>query len=264
MRVLTIAVACCILGSTPVLAASPPLTANSGAVTFTGSGKTSDGETFTFAVTATLKTGDFAGFGKVEIGGTSFEAPLMKGRSYFNPASGRCVVHWEQDRSRAELSGFCDSLTFSENQQGFFNAFIPPKGSLTGKFDGKTLVAGGAAAVKASPTVVLPKVKLTCAYQDVRIAPTGEGANQYSLAMSNIPGLTLSPSGTYTTASGSGKFAQQGDKIRLTSGRFSGAVGTLEPDRSGRPSVVFHIEDNRRPDGVHVVDPYTTRCTQGR
>jgi hypothetical protein len=34
--------------------------------------------------------------------------------------------------------------------------------------------------------------------------------------------------------------------------------------RSGRPAVVFHIEENRRADGVHIVDPYTTRCPDSR
>jgi hypothetical protein len=28
--------------------------------------------------------------------------------------------------------------------------------------------------------------------------------------------------------------------------------------------VIFHIEENRRPGGVHIVDPYTTRCTRAR
>jgi hypothetical protein len=76
--------------------------------------------------------------------------------------------------------------------------------------------------------------------------------------------LTLSPNGTYRTNSASGSFVREGDRLRLTSGAFAGAVGRLQPDRSGQPAVYFAREENRRANGVHIVDPGRTACTVAR
>jgi hypothetical protein len=76
--------------------------------------------------------------------------------------------------------------------------------------------------------------------------------------------LTLEPDGTYRTASSSGGYAVAADRILLTSGAFAGAVGRLELDRSGDPAVVFHKSENRGPDGIPLIDPETTHCTQAR
>ena len=77
--------------------------------------------------------------------------------------------------------------------------------------------------------------------------------------------LTLAAGGTYRAGTqSSGRFVREGNAIRLTSRAWSGALGTLKPDRSGQPAVVFYIDQNRPPDGVHIVDPFTTRCTSPR
>jgi hypothetical protein len=86
----------------------------------------------------------------------------------------------------------------------------------------------------------------------------------YELRISNMVTLTLSANGTYRTNKADGKFVREGEMIRLTSGSFAGAVGRLVPDRSGEPAVYFERDDNRRPDGIHIVDPARTSCTKPR
>lgn len=209
-----------------------------------------------YAIQAVLKNGSFSGTMKVTLGGQTVEGPLNEKRSYLE--NGKCYFRFEQGRARAEVGGKCDSTAIA----GTFDAFIPGQGGTVGKAQGRiTLLGGGAATAKAGQ---LPSAKLTCAYQDRKFSAKWGEATQYSLAFSNMASLTLS-GGRYTTPKASGSFERVGpDKIRLGSGPWAGAVGTLEPDRSGRPAVVFHIEENRRADGVHIVDPYTTRCTEGR
>jgi hypothetical protein len=110
---------------------------------------------------------------------------------------------------------------------------------------------------------VLPTAKLTCAWQE-RIGGNVAGdPARYELRFSNMVTLTLA-GGTYRTNAASGSFTRQGDTIRLTSGAFAGAVGRLRPDRSGQPAVYFEIDENRRANGVHIVDPRTTACTVAR
>jgi len=208
-----------------------------------------------FEIDATLKGGNFSGTGKVSVGGQSFEGPLLERRSYLE--NGKCYFRFEQGRARADISGKCDS----SGLEGRFETFIAGdlrNGSSSGRL---TLLGGGAAAVAAGQ---LPTAKLTCAYQDRRIGVRPGEMTQYSLHFSNLATLTLA-NGKYSAGKSGGTFERVGkDKIRLTSGTWMGAIGTLEPDRSGQPAVVFHIEENRRPDGVHLVDPYTTRCTESR
>ncbi|HEX7889820.1 MAG TPA: hypothetical protein VF522_10710 [Ramlibacter sp.] len=209
-----------------------------------------------YAIEATLKDGNFTGTMTVTLGGQTLSAPLMERRSHLE--NGRCYFRAEQGRARAELAGKCDSTGF----EGTFNTFLPGPGSATGKQQGRVALSGGGQKTVAAGT--LPAAKLTCAYQDRKVSFKWGEATQYSLAFSNLGTLALSGH-RYATAKSAGSFERVGaDKIRLTSGPWAGAVGTLEPDRSGRPAVVFHIEENRRPDGVHIVDPYTTRCTEAR
>jgi hypothetical protein len=141
-------------------------------------------------------------------------------------------------------------------------SFTPDDGAKNGEAEGKVTMAKGGAVPAAA--AVLPTAKLTCAYSNRRIGVAAGVATEYSLAVSNMASLTLSSAGGYRTANGAGRFSRSGDKIKLSGGPFDGAVGTLEADRSGVPAVVFEIEENRRPGGVHIVDPYTTRCTQAR
>jgi hypothetical protein len=88
---------------------------------------------------------------------------------------------------------------------------------------------------------------------------------QYELRYSNMGFLQLSPNGTYQTANTRGRFVRgSGDTIKLVSGQFAGAVGHLQPDRSGTPAVYFEREENRTAANVHIVDPQRTSCTVKR
>lgn len=236
--------------------AAAALTPNSGAMTFSGVVRDNDGRQGQFSITSTLADGDFRGTLRLTLGDQSFEGPLMPQRSYLE--NGKCYFRAENGRARAELGGPCDSQAIS----GKFETFLPGDGMRNGAMEGQVQTARAAA--PAAKAAVLPTVKLTCAYQDRRIGVGAGVATEYSLAYSTMVTLTLTPAGAYTAGKSSGRFTRSGDKIRLTSGTWAGATGTLAPDRSGRPSVVFNIEENRRPGGVHIIDPYTTRCTQAR
>lgn len=233
-------------------ASAAPLTPSSGGIAVSG---TLDGGG-RYEVQGILKDGNFSGTMKMTLGGQTIAAPLNEKRSYLE--NGKCYFRFEQGRARGEVAGKCDSTAI----EGTFEAFVPGQGLSNGKSKAKVTLVGGAV-VGAAPGQ-LPTAKLTCAYQDRKISVKWGEPTQYSLAFSNMGTLTLSGS-SYRAGSSGGSFERVGkDKIRLKSGPWAGAVGTLEPDRSGRPAVVFHIEENRRADGVHLVDPYTTRCTQAR
>lgn len=232
-----------------------PLTPSQGAVAYSGTTTDSDGAVGSFAVEATLKEGGFSGQGRIVTGEAVVEGALLK-RSYLE--NGKCYFHLENGRARAEFGGPCDSTRI----EGRFEIFHPAAGMKIGKIAG---AGKAAAAPTGANSVPLPTAKLTCAYQDRKIGIRWGEATQYSLAFSNMGSLTLSPAGTYRAgASAQGRYVRNGDKIQLSSGPWAGAIGTIERDRSGEPAIVFHIEENRRPDGVHRVDPYTTRCTKAR
>jgi hypothetical protein len=141
-------------------------------------------------------------------------------------------------------------------------SFVPSDGSKNGEAQGTIVVGGAGKAPAASAAAALPTARLTCAYTERRIGVAAGQTTQYSLAFSNMVSLTLSPAGTYHAGKGGGRYSRTGNRIRLTSGPWAGAVGSLEADRSGEPAVVFPIEQNRLPSGVHRIDPYTTRCTR--
>jgi hypothetical protein len=250
----------CLFATTALLAAAmaqaAPLTPNSGAVKVAGQVTDRENNAGTFSVQAVLKDGHFTGTATFAIGGTSMAGPLLEQRSYFE--NGRCYFRMENGRARAEFSGKCDST----GMEGRFESFAG--GDLkNGAAKAAFTLAGGAPV--AEPAGILPSGKLTCAFNEPKIGVRLGETTQYSLRFSNLASLTLDPSGTYTTGNGGrGRFAREGGKIRLGSGPWQGALGTLENDRSGAPAVVFHIEENRRPDGVHLVDPYTTHCTKAR
>lgn len=233
-------------------ASAAPLTPSAGGVRVSGT-LDAGGR---YEVQATLKGGSFTGTMRFTLGGQTFTAPLLEKRSYLE--NGKCYFRAEQGRARAEVGGKCDS----NGMEGSYDAFLPGQGMGVGKARGTITLTGGGAATAAAGQ--LPTAKLTCAYQDRKFSAKWGEATQYSLAFSNMGSLTLSGH-EYRTARAAGRFERVGaDKIRLASGPWQGALGTLEPDRSGRPAVVFHIEENRRSDGVHIVDPYTTRCTEAR
>lgn len=234
-----------------------PLTPNSGALQATGSVTDGSGQQGQFAVRATLKGGNFTGSGRLTIGGQTVDGALIPGRSYLE--NGQCHFYFESGRSRAEVGGRCDSTTLT----GKYEAFIPGEGLQLGTMTGR--IALGTPSAAAPDAGSLPTGKLTCAYNDRRLAAGFGETTQYSVAFSNMVSLTLNPAGTYVAGSGGGgRFVRSGDRIRLTTGTWAGAVGVLEPDRSGAPAVVFRLDENRRPNGVHIVDPQTTRCTKAR
>jgi hypothetical protein len=240
-------------------AQAAPLTPNAGALTVAGKVTDRDNNAGTFSVQAVLKDGHFSGNATFEIAGASVSGPLVEKRSYFE--NGRCYFRLENGRSRAEFSGKCDST----GMEGRFESFIPGAADLkNGVAKAAFTLADGAPVAQSSGR--LPNGKLTCAYNEPKISVKWGEPAQYSLHFSNLASLTLDPSGTYVTGNGGrGRFTREpGEKIRLGAGPWEGAVGTLENDRSGAPAVVFHIEENRRPDGVHLVDPYTTHCTKAR
>ncbi len=239
------------------MAQAAPLTPNSGALTVDGKVTDRDNNAGAFSVQAILKDGHFTGTATFTIAGTSIAGPLLEQRSYLE--NGRCYFRMESGRNRAEFGGKCDST----GMDGRFESFAD--GQLkNGTAKASFTLAGGAPVAAASGS--LPGGKLTCAFNEPKIGVKWGETTQYSLRFSNLVSLTLDPSGTYTTGNGGrGRFTREaGGKIRLGSGPWQGALGTLENDRSGAPAVVFHIEENRRPDGVHLVDPYTTHCTSPR
>jgi hypothetical protein len=244
-----------LLSSIPALAA--PLGPNSGALAMAGPANDHDGNKGVFSIQAVLKDGNFTGTGHLAVGGTVVDGPLVARQSYLE--NGKCYFRWETGKARAAVNGVCDSVAFTN---GHMESFTPDDGAKNGEAQGKVTLAKAAAAPVAAAT--LPTAKLTCAYSARRIGGAAGTPTEYSLAVSNMASLTLSPAGTYRTANGAGRFSRSGGKIKLSGGPFDGAVGTLEADRSGAPAVLFQIEENRRPGGVHIVDPYTTRCTQAR
>lgn len=235
-----------------------PLGPNAGGITVTGMANDHDGHAGSFSIQAVLSGGNFSGTGRLAVGNAVVEGPLNMKLSYFE--NGRCSFRWESGKSRASVSGICDSAALSK---GRMESFTPKDGSRNGEAEGRITLGKAGAAPAAAAAMPLPTAKLTCAYQDRRIG-AGNVDTQYSLAMSNMASLTLLSGGAYRTANGAGRFSRTGNQVRLSGGPFDGAVGTLEADRSGAPAVIFHIEENRRPGGVHIVDPYTTRCTQAR
>lgn len=235
-----------------------PVTPNAGAVTGQGTFKDNDGNDGTWSVRAVLKDGDFSGEGTLVIGGVTYTGPLIKGRSYLE--NGKCYFGFEQDRMRTSFGGPCTT----ETVEGYIDGFVPGTGTLVGKMTGGLTFGNATAASPASARAVLPTAKLTCAFWETRYTFNAGELNNRELRPSNMAVLTLSPNGTYRTANTSGAFVRKGDTIHLTSGAFKGAVGQLRNDRSGQPAVYFELSENKRPDGVHIVDPATTACTKAR
>lgn len=243
------------LTAQPVIAAGAVLP-NAGPMEGQGTLTDSDGRTGTWSVRATLKDGNFTGEGTISLGGASFSGPLLRGRSYIE--NGKCYFGFERERARAALGGPCTTDSIS----GRLDGFIPGQGTLVGEMKG-TLRFGKPEAATASAGM-LPAGKLTCAWWETRVSFRAGELNSRELRFSNMATLTLSPGGTYRTANTSGNFVREGGRIRLTSGAFSGAVGQLRPDRSGQPAVYFELDENKRANGVHIVDPATTACTKAQ
>ena len=248
-----VVIGCVFLSGAAFAAAVTP---NSGPVEGRGTLSDGSGRTGTWSVQAILKDGKFTGEGTLSLGAASFSGALKPGLSFLE--NGKCYFAFERDRARVSLGGPCTTDTIS----GRLDGFLPGDGSITGEMKGTLRFTRAASAAVAAAT--LPSGKLTCAWWETRVTYTAGELNSRELRFSNMATLTLLPNGTYRTANTGGAFVRNGDRIRLTSGAFSGAVGQLRPDRSGQPAVYFERDENRRPNGAHIVDPATTACTKAQ
>ncbi|TFI57886.1 hypothetical protein E2493_12930 [Sphingomonas parva] len=237
-----------------------PVTPNLGPIHGEGTLADNDGNAGTWSIDAVLTGGDFAGRGTVTLRGVTVNGALKRGRSYLE--NGKCYFHIEQDRHRMEISGPCTTDSIAGRADGF----LAGEGVIIGSAKG-VLRFGRAGAPKPAATAatgVLPTNKLTCAWSE-RIGGNVAGdPARYELRFSNMVTLTLGRDGSYRTNKAAGRYVREGNTVRLTSGAFAGAVGRLEPDRSGQPAVYFERDENRRPNGVHIVDPGRTSCTTAR
>lgn len=244
-----------ILGSVMLFAqAGGAVSANAGPLEGRGTLKDGDGRSGVWSVQAVLKGGSFTGEASITLGEFSVTALLLPGRSFVE--NGKCYFAFEKDRARATLGGPCSADSIS----GKFDGFLPGQGAVVGEMTG-TLRFGKAAA---APKSELPVGKLTCAWWETRVTYKSGELNSRELRPSNMGTLTLLPGGNYRTANTSGKFVKEGARIRLTSGAFRGAIGQLRADRSGEPAVYFELDENKRANGVHIIDPATTSCTKAR
>jgi len=242
----------------PAPAPGSAVTPNMGAVTGNGTLTDRDGNPLgTWSVDGTLKAGKFTGTLSAALKGQTVALPLIDTRSYLE--NGRCVLHAEEGRTRFEVSGPCTSNGIA----GFLSAFVPAGEiySVDGYASGSLTFAKPGNAAK---TGVLPTTRLTCAWME-RVGGNVAGQDyHYELRPSNMGFLQFTGS-TYTTAHTSGTWARgAGDEIRLTSGQFAGAVGHLQPDKSGQPAVYFERDENRDNHDIHIVDPQRTSCTVKR
>lgn len=232
------------------------LTPNTGPMQFTGNlldGGTVIGQ---FQVNGVLQQGNFTGDMTATVNGVAFSAPLKEGLSFLE--NGKCLLRGELERGRLELLGPCDDTSYG-GPQGSFEGFLPGIGSVRGGMVG-TITAAPPAKTK-SASVLVPAGKLTCFWYELHLATSNDEINEYYTAYSMMVTLTLHPDGRYETASSGGSYALAGSKVTLRGGMFDGAVGTLEPDKSGDPAVVFYIDENRNAAGTPLVDPATTHCT---
>lgn len=248
------------MAAAPALAAD--LTPDSGAVSFRGTLLSSDGDEGEYAIEGLLADGNFVGRGTVVIAGQYLEGDLVERQSFLE--NGRCALRIEQGRTRFELIGRCNDESFGAFGSGSFDAFFDGGLMLRGEARGSVALSGGPGAVAATPGVTIPTGKLTCAWQEVHFSADPDEPNDYQIAYSMMVTLTLSPDGTYRTAASEGTYAVADNKLMLLSGAFAGTIGTLEPDRSGEPAVVFYKAENRGADGIPRIDPETTHCTVAR
>lgn len=251
----TLLIATSAFAAPPTPAAGTAVTPNMGAVTGNGILTDRDGNPLgTWSVDGALKAGKFTGTLSATLKGQTLALPLVDNRSYLE--NSRCVLHAEEGRTRFEVSGPCTSNGIS----GYLSAFVPAGEiySVDGFASGKLTFAKPGSAAKSG---ILPTTRLSCAWME-RIGGNVAGQDfHYELRPSNMGFLQFTGS-IYTTAHTSGTWVRgTGDEIRLISGQFAGAVGHLQPDKSGQPAVYFERDENRDKRDVHIVDPQRTSCT---
>jgi hypothetical protein len=244
------------LVAAPALAG--PLSPNAGAFTGEGVLNDHDGNQGTWQASGALKGGDFTGTLAIVLGGKALTVTMQPGPAYME--NGTCVLKGENGRSRFELRGKCDTAAFGP---GTISGYFDGDRNFNGEFTG-ALHWGATGTNAAAKGAALPTARLTCAYMERVGGVVAGDIGTREIRPSALGTLTLSPGGSYVARNGAGKFVREGDTIRLTSGPWAGARGTLMADRSGEPAVYFELADNRRADGSYIVDPWRTSCTSKR
>ncbi len=230
------------------------LNPNGGAFSAKGVLNDHDGNRGEWAAQGALKGGAFQGQMAMVLGGKAMKVSMDQ--AYVE--NGFCVLRGVDGRNRFELRGKCSPTSFGP---GVAKGYFDGDRDFTGEFSG-TIQFGAAARVPAKAGIV-PTGKLMCIYRE-RVG--GVVAGDIGTRMSRpsaMVSLTLS-GGHYQTRNGGGAYTVRGDRVRLTSGPFAGAVGELRADNSGAPAVYFNVEDNRAANGRPIVDPWTTACATQR
>lgn len=243
--------------ATPAVAAD--LTPNSGPMQF--SAQLLDGgiQIGQFSADAVLAEGNFTGIMSATVGGVTLQGELISSRSYLE--NGTCLLYAESGRNRLLLRGPCDDSQFG-GQQGSFEGFFEGVGSVRGGMVGTIAAEGAPASVQLVEAIGVPAGTLTCFWYEHHRATSNHEINEYLTAISMMIVLRLHEDGRYETGASAGTYRLIGDKVLLDGGMFSGAMGTLRPDRSGAAAVVFLREENRDRTGAGLIDPDTTHCTQ--
>ncbi|RYY28261.1 MAG: hypothetical protein EOP62_03415 [Sphingomonadales bacterium] len=203
--------------------AAAQVSPNAGPVSGEGVLNDHDGNSGTWKLSATLVGEAFAGTMEMVLGGKPMSVTLKN--AYYE--NGNCILRGENGRNRFELRGKCSPTRFGP---GTIDGYFDRDRAFNGEFSG-TLRWGKAA---------------------------GDLA-RYESRPSSMVSLTLG-GGTYRTRNASGAYTVSGNRIRFTSGFCAGAVGELRADNSGAPAVYFSLEENRRANGVPLVDAWSTAC----
>lgn len=243
-------------GTATIVARAVAVNANSGPFTGNGALTTHDGETGQWTARGTLVVGQIAGQLAVSVGGRQITVDLSQGRAYFEHRFS--VLKGVAGRNRFQLRGRCDQTPFTGTVSGYFDGV----GEVNGEFTGSMI--WGKPAASSAADAVLPTGKLSCGYHERVGGVVAVDLGTREIRPSALGSLTLTPAEAYIARNGSGRFVREGaSTIRLTSGPWTRAKATLQPDNSGAPAVYFELDDNRRADGTYIVDPWRTFCTLG-
>lgn len=252
MRYLIITSALSLLAATAPAAGQ--VNPNAGPVSGDGVLNDHDGNKGTWRLNADLRGGAFTGTAEMVLGGKPMSVTLKN--AYYE--NGSCIFRGENGRNRFELRGKCSPTQFGP---GTVNGYYDMDRQFNGEFSG-TLRWGKVAARPAAAGVV-PSAKLMCGMRERVGGVVAGDLPRYEMRPSSMVSLTLA-GGVYRTRNASGNYTVSGNRIRLTSGVYAGAVGELRADSSGEPAVYFSVEENRARNGTPIVDPWNTACARQR
>lgn len=231
--------------------AQAQISPNAGPVSGEGVLNDNDGNRGTWRLNGTLAGGRFSGQISMTLGAKSLTVAMTNA---FHE-NGTCIFKGENGRNRFELRGKCSPTAFGP---GTISGYFDQDRAFNGAFSG-ALHWGKAPPKPAANSV--PTAKLMCAYRERVGGNVAGDLPTYMTRPSSMVSLTLA-GGVYRTRNASGAYTVSGNRIRLTSGAYAGAVGELRPDNSGAPAVYFNLAENRRATGTPIVDPWTTACAQ--